>query len=104
MMLVVAYFAQWQPWALSPRIDFLYNFYPNLAVICLCSTFVMITMWRQTKAQGSGWIAQVGSGVYLAACIGLFVYFLPIWNGAPISWAAWYQRMWIPSGAPIGWI
>jgi dolichyl-phosphate-mannose--protein O-mannosyl transferase len=75
-----------------------------LAVICLCSTYVMVTLWRRAKAQGNAWVALASSGVYLALCVGLFVYFQPIWNATPITWAAWYARMWIPSSAPIGWI
>lgn len=104
MLLVIAYFAQWLPWALSPRIDFLYNFYPNLAVICLCSAYVMVTLSRRDQRLGNPRPVLIAAGVYLAACLVLFVYFFPIWSGGPITWSAWYQRMWIPKGAPIGWI
>jgi Gpi18-like mannosyltransferase/uncharacterized membrane protein (UPF0136 family) len=104
MLLIVAYFAQWLPWAGSPRIDFLYNFYPNLAVICLCSAYVMSNVWRAAAAVGSRWTAYVPSALYIALCVGLFVYFFPIWAGTPIPWHAWIQRMWLPSSAPYGWI
>lgn len=106
MLLIVAYFAQWLPWALSPRIDFLYNFYPNLAVICLCSTYVMLTLWRRATAIGgtAAVVEKSAVGVYLASCVVLFIFFLPIWDGAHISWIEWFHRMWLPWGAPIGWI
>lgn len=103
-LLVIAYFAQWLPWAASPRIDFLYNAYPNLTVICLCSTYVMASMWRHAAAAKSDWRAYVPSAAYIAACAVLFVFFFPIWSGEPISWSGWIARMWLPYGAPIGWI
>jgi dolichyl-phosphate-mannose--protein O-mannosyl transferase len=101
---VIAYFAQWLPWALSPRIDFLYNAYPNLAVVCLCSTYVMYTMLRGAQTDRDRRIVLAVCGAYLGLCIGGFFYWLPIWNGTPLTWAQWWQRMLIKSGAPIGWI
>ena len=106
MLLIVAYFAQWLPWSLSPRIDFLYNFFPNLAVICLCSTYVIVTLLRRSAAQGDGvatW-TKAGVGAYLVLCVGLFLYFLPIWNGTPIAWQQWIDRMWIQGPIEHGWI
>lgn len=105
-LLIVAYFAQWLPWSLSPRIDFLYNFFPNLAVICLCTTYVLLTQWRRASAAGGTtrtWTA-IGIGLYLFACVALFFYFLPIWNGTPITWPQWISRMWIQGPIEHGWI
>jgi len=106
MLLIVAYFAQWLPWSLSPRIDFLYNFFPNLAVICLCTTYVLLTLWRRANAPGAGWrtLAAIGIGGYLALCICTFVYFFPIWNGTPITWQQWESRMWLQGPIEHGWI
>ncbi|HET9343516.1 MAG TPA: phospholipid carrier-dependent glycosyltransferase [Candidatus Eremiobacteraceae bacterium] len=105
-LLIIAYLAQWLPWSLSPRIDFLYNFFPNLAVICLCSTYVMLNIWRRASEAGPttrNW-AAAGIGAYVLLCIGLFFYFLPIWNGTPIPWQAWESRMWIQGPIVHGWI
>ena len=105
-LLIVAYFAQWVPWAVSPRIDFMYNFFPNLAIICLCTTYVMVTIWRNTTAAGAttkNW-AIGATCAYLVLCAALFVYFLPILKGTPIPWQAWESRMWIQGPIGHGWI
>jgi len=106
MLLIVAYFAQWLPWSLSPRIDFLYNFFPNLAIICLCTTYVVLSFWRKASQAGPttrNW-AAAGIGAYVLLCVGLFFYFLPIWNGTPIPWLQWEARMWIQGPIEHGWI
>jgi len=105
-LLIIAYLALWLPWSMSPRIDFMYNFFPNLGAICLCTTYVLLTIWRRSSAAGTttrNW-AAAGIGAYLALCIGLFVYFLPIWNATPIPWAEWISRMWIQGPIEHGWI
>jgi dolichyl-phosphate-mannose--protein O-mannosyl transferase len=106
LLLILVYFAQWLPWSLSPRIDFLYNFFPNLAVICLCTTYVLLTLWRRANAPGSTartWTA-VGIGGYLALCILMFAYFFPIWSATPITWQQWESRMWLQGPIEHGWI
>ncbi|HEY5095947.1 MAG TPA: phospholipid carrier-dependent glycosyltransferase [Candidatus Eremiobacteraceae bacterium] len=108
LFVVIMYFWQWVPWAASTRIDFEYNFYSNTALICLCSTYVMLRLWEVGLARSKtyrNWIA-VGVDAYLALCVGGFVYFLPILNGAPIPWWGWDHRMWFHYGAPnwFGWI
>jgi hypothetical protein len=102
-LLIVAYFAQWLPWALSPRIDFLYNFYPNLAIICLSSAYVLLHIWKSGKEKAA-LAPKLVAGGYLAACIVFFIYFLPIWDADHISWTAWINRMWIQGPIVHGWI
>ena len=104
LLLIVAYLWLWIPWAGSPRIDFMYNFYPNVAIICLCTTYVLLRLWQRGSATGNATAAGMGIGAYLALCIALFVYFFPIWSAVPISWQQWNDRMWIHSGVGNGWI
>jgi len=114
-LLVVAYLFQWLPWALSPRIDFEYNFYPNLAIICLCGAYVLGTWWmpavNPTKEKDGQLASTVRGnrmliGAYLAICLWGFVYFFPIYTSMHIPYAAWIARMWLPYGVPhwYGWI
>ena len=106
VLLIASYFVEWVPWAASPRIDFMYNFFPNLPIICLCTTYVIVTMWRNAAASSAAsknW-ATAGAGAYVALCAALFIYFLPIWNGSPIPWQAWENRMWIQGPIVHGWI
>jgi hypothetical protein len=113
MLCVLAYFMQWVPWIGSPRIDFIYNFFPNVAVICLCSTYVLAKIWagriggsRSDFAMRSRRLSptQIAVLCYLAVCVWGFIYFLPIYSAAPISYDAWRDRMWLPYGWPYGWI
>ncbi|HYK53634.1 MAG TPA: phospholipid carrier-dependent glycosyltransferase [Candidatus Eremiobacteraceae bacterium] len=105
-LLVASYLIEWVPWAASPRIDFMYNFFPNLAIICLCTTYILLNIHRRASEAGPttrNW-AAAGIGVYMLLCIGLFFYFLPIWNGTPIPWQQWENRMWIQGPIVHGWI
>jgi len=112
LLLVVAYALQWLPWALSPRIDFEYNFYPNLAIICLCSAYVLQKWWSPATDALGPQAASLTKGnraliaVYLVACLVGFAYFFPILSALHIPYSAWMERMWIPIGPPhhIGWI
>lgn len=106
LLLIVSYLVEWVPWAWSPRIDFMYNFFPNLPIICLCTAYVAVTIWRNAAASGvtaKNW-ATAGVGAYVVLCAALFLYFLPIWNGTPIPWQAWENRMWIQGPIVHGWI
>jgi len=103
-LLIVAYFAQWLPWSLSPRIDFLYNFYPNLAVICLCTTYVMLTSVRAARAGQRSWTPAALGAAYLALCVWGFLFFLPVWDADHITWTQWWDRMWIQGPIVHGWI
>lgn len=108
MLCVVAYLLQWLPWIASTRIDFEYNFYPNLALICLCGAYVLQKVWAMAPA-GSGAGARFSSAKalvlgYLALCVVGFVFFFPVWGADHITWSQWHARMWLDSGAPYGWI
>lgn len=106
LLLIASYLVEWVPWAASPRIDFMYNFFPNLPIICLCTAYVAVTVWRNAAKSGvtsRNW-ATAGIGAYVALCAALFLYFLPIWNGAPIPWQSWENRMWIQGPIEHGWI
>lgn len=107
MLLVIAFLLQWLPWIASPRIDFQYNFYPNLAIICLCGAYVLQKVWHAARAHQTEDRALVPRGfvfAYLALCFALFVYFFPVLSGAHVTWDQWHSRMWLPYGAPYGWI
>ena len=108
LLVTIAYVWQWLPWALSTRIDFEYNFYSNAAIICLCTTYVMLRLWQEGARAGSTTRAftNFALGAYVVACAVGFLYFLPILNATPITWASWDHKMWFHYGAPnwYGWI
>ncbi len=95
-LLVIAYFLQWLPWILSPRIAFEYHFYPNLAIIVLCNAIVLQKLWNwvPTGSQNA-FMPRLGVGIYLAICAWAFVFFYPVLVGQHVTWEAWHARMWI---------
>ena len=120
LIVVAAMLLHWLPWVGSPRVDFQYNIYNNTALVCLCTTYVVISLWRWATAQAGTQASaesnrplavRIVTGAYLAACLVSFVYFYPILSGAPITYTQWQERMWLPSGCQpnqkqdcIGWI
>jgi Gpi18-like mannosyltransferase len=94
-MLVTAYFFQWLPWIISPRVAFEYHFFPNLAIICLADAVLLQRIWRIAQARADWFtlprIAVLGYGVLVLAA---FVFWYPIFAGTHITWQAWDARMW----------
>src|SRR5579872_3213893 len=106
LLVVAAYLFQWLPWIASTRIDFQYNFYPDCALICLCSAFVLTQLWRATAALPSARLVKTLVVGYLVACLAAFVFLLPILNGQHLPWKQWDARIWYKDGQPhpFGWI
>jgi dolichyl-phosphate-mannose--protein O-mannosyl transferase len=106
MLCVAAYLFQWLPWIASTRIDFQYNFYPNTAIICLCTTYVLMRIWQVgEKIPSSKPVKALVLG-YLVLSIASFAFFLPILDGQKITWHQWDARIWYKDGVPhpYGWI
>ena len=95
-LLVLAYLAQWLPWAISPRLTFEYHFFPNLTIIVLATAIVLQEVWRSGIEQRDRW-ALASVGVYLAAVVIGFAYFYPILAGTPIPYQALDARLWSPT-------
>ncbi len=95
-LLVIAYFLQWLPWILSPRIAFEYHFYPNLAIIILCNAIVLQKLWYWVpKGSENSFMPRLGVGIYLGVVAWAFAFFYPVLVGQHVSWSAWDARMWI---------
>jgi dolichyl-phosphate-mannose--protein O-mannosyl transferase len=106
MLCVAAYFFQWLPWIASTRIDFQYSFYPNTAIICLCTTYVLLRLWQAGQKMPAATPMKVVIAGYLSGCLALFIFFMPILNGKQITWKQWDARIWYKDGVPhpYGWI
>jgi dolichyl-phosphate-mannose--protein O-mannosyl transferase len=116
-LLIVAYFLQWLPWILSPRIAFEYHFFPNLAIIVLCNAIVLQKVWQQRVVwnwqrqyvtvsgpskpppQWMQWAVRMspplGVVAYLLVVVWAFSFFYPVLAGTHVTWNAWHARMWI---------
>ena len=95
-LLVIAYFLQWLPWILSPRIAFEYHFYPNLAIIVLCNAIILQKLWHWVpEGAENSFTPRLGVGIYLGVVAWAFVFFYPVLVGQHVTWDAWHARMWI---------
>jgi dolichyl-phosphate-mannose--protein O-mannosyl transferase len=95
-LLIIAYFLQWLPWIISPRIAFEYHFFPNLAIIVLCNAIVLQKVWNwMPSGATSPFIPRLSVAIYLAVVIGGFAFFYPVLAGTHVTWDAWHARMWI---------
>ena len=94
-LLFVAYFFQWLPWILSPRISFEYHFFPNLAIILLADTLVLARVWRMGErvARGATNWYRIGVGAFVALSVAAFIFWYPVVAGTHISYDAWHARM-----------
>lgn len=93
-LLVTAYFLQWLPWILSPRIAFEYHFFPNLAMIVLCNAIVLQHIWNWRTGGERVSVPRVGIVIYLGVVVVAFFFFYPVLAGVHMPWNAWQQRMW----------
>ena len=93
-LLITAYFLQWLPWILSPRIAFEYHFYPNLSIIVLCNAIVLQRIWNWRTEEGRFSLPRISIGIYLGICVIAFFFFFPVLAGVHVTWNAWHERMW----------
>ncbi len=95
-LLIVAYFLQWLPWIISPRIAFEYHFFPNLAIIVLCNAIVLQKVWNWIPAGAtSPFVPRLSVAIYLAVVVAGFAFFYPVLAGTHVTWDTWHARMWI---------
>lgn len=91
----IGFFGQWLPWALVPRISFLYHFlYHFLPVVpfgCLAVAIGLADLWRQ----GNGWRLVTVS--YTGLVLNAFVFFYPIYTAVPLREHAFEMRIWLDS-------
>jgi dolichyl-phosphate-mannose--protein O-mannosyl transferase/Gpi18-like mannosyltransferase len=67
--------------------------------ILLLLTFVWIPLRRNPKLSG-----RFVCIAYLGCALGIFLYFLPLWLGLPVSRAGYYARMWFEGPGLRNWI
>ena len=91
LIVAVAFFAQWLPWAINPKgLEFYYYFYPSILCLGPALALAIGTLkapWRMGAA-----------AVMLLAAVVLFVYFLPILaSGIGVGPSAFEARVWLPT-------
>ena len=91
LIVAVAFFAQWLPWAVNPKgLEFYYYFYPS--ILCLGPALALAAgalerPWRDAFAWGA-----------LGIALAMFLFFLPVLvSGIGVGPAAFEARVWLPS-------
>ena len=91
LVLVIGFFGQWLPWALSPRGTFIYHFLPVVPLGCLALAVIVSDAWRQ------GGVRRAAAGAYVAATIATFVFFFPLSTAIPLGLDQVGARIWLES-------
>lgn len=89
-VILLGFLGQWMPWALSPRISFMYHMLPCVPFGCLAIAYALSRM-RAPR------VAVLG---YLLPVFVAFIYFYPLYSGRPISREYTEQHYWISAWQP----
>ena len=88
-ILLIGVFAQWLPWALVPRIAFMYHFLPVAPFGALAVAACILELWRGQR------VHRLVAVAYVAAVALSFVYFYPLYAAVPLTEHQLDSRMWI---------
>ena len=90
-ILVIGFFGQWLPWALSPRGTFVYHFLPAVPFGCVALAVLVAAGWRR------GGIWRWAAVVYVVTVGALYLWFYPLNTAAVLTGDQVAQRLWLPS-------
>lgn len=82
LFLVIGFFAQLLPWTLVLRTTYIYHYFTCIPFVILMIGFVIKTIYDNAKNKKT---VIIGTGIYVAVAIGLFILFYPVLSGAPVS-------------------
>ncbi|HEX2282221.1 MAG TPA: phospholipid carrier-dependent glycosyltransferase [Thermomicrobiales bacterium] len=90
-VLIVGFFGQWLPWALSPRGTFIYHFMPVVPLGCIAIALVLTGAWQR------GGVARIVAVCYALATVATFAWFYPLYTAMPLNLEQVDLRMWLDS-------
>ncbi len=90
-VLLIGFFGQWLPWALSPRGTFVYHFLPAVPFGCIALGVLVADGWRR----GGAW--RWGAVAYVVTVAALFLWFYPLNTAAILTNEQVAQRLWLPA-------
>ncbi len=93
-LIVLAYLLQWLPWALSPRIAWIYHFYVDIPIIAVCNALAIQWIYARLKDRHRN-VGIAIAGGYMLVIAATFVYFYPMLAGVTISSAYRMQHYWL---------
>ncbi len=90
IIVIIAYFAYFLPWVLSPRIMFLYHYTPSVSFLAIASG-VTLSQFLDDKF-GKAFVI-----IYLALVAGMFIYFFPLYTAIHIPKEFYNTYFWVAS-------
>jgi dolichyl-phosphate-mannose-protein mannosyltransferase len=88
---------QYFPWFFASRTNFLFYMTPVTPFLVLAGVFGLKRLAELHIGQDRVRAVAPIAGFLAVASVGLFVFFLPVLTGAPISYEMWKARIWFPS-------
>lgn len=92
-LILLGYFGQWLPWALSPRVAYMYHMLPTVPFACLALAWVLNRVWEWRGVTGRRVVIGYGVAVALS-----FAFFYSIWTyqtgvlDIPVLPGAWFAQ------------
>lgn len=104
-LILLGFLGQWLPWALSPRISYLYHMLPSLPFGVLALAYGLDRLRRQTIRWDGGALAGYRLTLgYLVLVVLTFLFFYPHYSGVPIPPWLSAAHYWLPSWNPnVAW-
>ena len=93
-VLLIGFFGQWLPWALIPRLAYIYHFLPASIFGTLAVAVAVADLWRWGRTLAP--LRAVALG-YVAVVIAAFVFFYPIYASVNLTDAELQARIWVHS-------
>jgi dolichyl-phosphate-mannose--protein O-mannosyl transferase len=90
-VLLIGFFGQWLPWALSPRGTFIYHFLPAVPFGCIALAWLLTGAWNR----GGFW--RAGAVLYVLAVVATFAFFYPVYTAMPLTPDQLELRLWLDS-------
>jgi dolichyl-phosphate-mannose--protein O-mannosyl transferase len=83
------------PWVPSTRIPYIYNYLPSYAFALLALVYWMCVVWRRRPV--GPWVVVAFS----ACAVAVFLFFVPMATGFPMSFQGLQWRVWLDSWSPV---
>jgi dolichyl-phosphate-mannose-protein mannosyltransferase len=95
--LIMAVAWQYFPWFFASRTNFLFYMTPVTPFLVLACVYALRNLAEFRVGLDRVRAVAPIAGFLAVAAVGLFVFFLPVLTGAPISYDMWKARIWFPS-------
>ena len=95
--IIMAVAWQYLPWFFAARTNFLFYMTPVTPFLVLACVFALKRLAEFRIGLDRVRAVAPIAGFLTVASVGLFVFFLPVLTGAPISYEMWKARIWFPS-------